>query len=677
MEGRMNLIRIVRKFAWSLALVVVNVSSVCGADQPTLLESHDVNRIMNQILQKHVEQKDMNKEVIARSFHIFIDQFDPLKLYLLESEVAPYLNPSDQLLKQTVKDYEVGNLKAYYDLLTLCQNSIRRARGWRDTMQKNSTAVITSALKFDPNQIEEDPKWATSATVLQRRMWEQLIRFGKMQVSKIGEKSVKGKEKSIISLYERNLRSMENEYLLENENGAPLTAQIKENEFVLRVLKAMSKSLDAHTAFYSSSEAYDMKVRLEKGFQGIGVVLQESIDGVLITKLIDGGPAAKSGKLQVNDRIISIDGISVVDMPFDKVLDVIRGEEGSTINLVIKRVEVVNAKEALSQFKVSLQREAITLDDERVDIAYEQYEDGIIGTLTLHAFYESNNGISSVRDMREALRELNRAGKLKGLILDLRDNTGGFLMQAVKVAGLFISNGVVVVSKYSDGQIRYFRDIDGYSYYDGPMVVLTSKGSASAAEIVAQALQDYGVALVVGDERTYGKGSIQHQNVTDGASSSFYKVTVGRYYTVSGKSTQIKGVKADIVVPTTLSKEKLGEEFLDYPLIADKVQPSYDDLLADMDDEAKQWYRRHYTPSIQKKNPLWYEHLNMLKENSRARIAANQDYQLFLKALDDRALREQLIAKEEKAPDYPQKEALNIIKDMIELVETSPSYSIH
>lgn len=673
----MSIYRIATKFVWTLSFVVFCAASLLGVDQPVLLKSHDVNRIMNQILQKHVEQKQMNKEVIARSFHTFINQFDSQKNYLLASEVEPYLNPSDKLLTKALKEYEVGDLKTYYELLTLCQNSIRRARGYRDSMEKNPQTIVASAMDFNENQVEEDPKWAENTTVLQRRMWEQLVRFTKMQIEKIGKKNQGGKEKSIVNMYERNLRALENEYLLEDENGAQLTAAVKENEFVQHVLKALSKGLDAHTAFYSSSEAYDMKVRLEKGFQGIGVVLQESIDGVQITKLIEGGPAAKSGQLKVNDRIISIDGISVVDMPFDKVLDVIRGEEGSTIQLVVKRVEGANGKETQTQFKVSLQREAITLNDDRVDIAYEQFEDGIIGTLTLHSFYEGSNGISSVRDMREALRELNRVGKLKGLILDLRDNTGGFLMQAVKVAGLFISNGVVVVSKYSDGQIRYFRDIDGYSYYDGPMVVLTSKGSASAAEIVAQALQDYGVALIVGDERTYGKGSIQHQNVTDGASSSFYKVTVGRYYTVSGKSTQIKGVKADIIVPTALNKEKLGEEYLDYPLIADNVAPSYDDLLADMDEDAKQWYRRHYTPSVQKKNSLWFQHIDMLRENSKARIAGNRDYQMFLSALDNRELREKLLAKEEKAPDYPQKEAVNIIKDMILLVERDPAYSIH
>ena len=159
--------------------------------------------------------------------------------------------------------------------------------------------------------------------------------------------------------------------------------------------------------------------------------------------------------------------------------------------------------------------------------------------------------------------KLKSQGNLRGLILDLRSNSGGFLSQAVKVAGLFISDGVIVISKYSNGEEKFYRDVDGKTVYDGPLVVLTSKATASAAEIVAQALQDYGVALVVGDEHTYGKGTIQTQTVTDNRSTSYFKVTVGKYYTVSGHTPQKEGVKADIVVPGRWSKEKIGEMSID------------------------------------------------------------------------------------------------------------------
>src|SRR5690606_836656 len=163
----------------------------------------------------------------------------------------------------------------------------------------------------------------------------------------------------------------------------------------------------------------------------------------------------------------------------------------------------------------------------------------IIGKITLNSFYQGDNGVNSENDVRDAIKKLDKMGNLRGLILDLRENSGGFLTQAVKVAGLFITNGVIVVSKYFNGEEHFYRDMDGKVSYTGPLVILTSKATASAAEIVAQALQDYGTALIVGDEHTYGKGTIQSQTVTENQGAAFFKVTVGKYYTVSGKTPQI------------------------------------------------------------------------------------------------------------------------------------------
>ncbi len=215
-------------------------------------------------------------------------------------------------------------------------------------------------------------------------------------------------------------------------------------------------------------------------------------------------------------------------------------------------LSVMRKMGTISFVKVDLKREKIIMENERLVFSAEPFADGYIGKLTLPSFYESSDSNSCEADIRKAITELKKKGKVLGLVLDLRNNLGGFLSQAVKVSGLFMTSGVVVISKYAEGQVQYLRNLDPRIHYAGPLVILTSKLSASAAEIVAQALQDYGVGLVVGDERTYGKGTIQYQTVTDTSAASFFKVTVGRYYTVSGRSTQIEGVKADIVVPTAL-----------------------------------------------------------------------------------------------------------------------------
>jgi carboxyl-terminal processing protease len=253
-------------------------------------------------------------------------------------------------------------------------------------------------------------------------------------------------------------------------------------------------------------------------------------------------------------------------------------------------------------------------------------------------------------------------------VLDLRENSGGFLNQAIRVAGLFMTSGVVVISKYSHGQVRYLRNIDGRIYYDGPLVILTSQASASAAEIVAQALQDYGTALVVGDERTYGKGTIQYQTVTDARAQAYFKVTIGRYYTVSGRSTQMDGVKADLVVPTPFAAFRIGERYLEYSLRSDRMPSAYHDPLSDLDIQTKAWFQKNYLPNLQLKQSRWQEMLPELRKKSEARMAANPVCQQFVKELHEiQAVGSPSYANRNwwRGEDWQITEAIEILKDMI------------
>ena len=255
---------------------------------------------------------------------------------------------------------------------------------------------------------------------------------------------------------------------------------------------------------------------------------------------------------------------------------------------------------------------------------------------------------------------MKKQGKVYGLVFDMRDNLGGFLSQAVKVSGIFMTSGVVVISKYAQGEIQYLRNVDPRLYYDGPLVILTSKMSASASEIVAQALQDYGIGLVVGDPRTYGKGSIQYQTITDPSASSYFKVTVGRYYTVSGRSTQIEGVQADIHVPTAYAPYNIGERYLEYALKNDQIAPAYNDPLSDVQGATKLWFQKNYLPFLQKKQSQWVQMLPTLKKSSQHRISNNPNFQLFLKNMEDASL-------DIGMNDLQMQEAVSIVKDMISL----------
>lgn len=341
--------------------------------------------------------------------------------------------------------------------------------------------------------------------------------------------------------------------------------------------------------------------------------------------------------------------------------------QGSGTGKIELGLRHISSDSDMQFYRVSLKKEKIVMQDDRVQYSYERFGDGIIGKLNLPSFYESGEGLSCEADMRLAIRELKKQGNLLGLVLDMRENSGGFLNQAVKVAGLFISSGVVVISKYAQGETQYLRDLDGRSYYNGPLVILTSKGSASAAEIVAQALQDYGTGLVVGDERTYGKGTIQYQTVTDTSAASFFKVTVGRYYTVSGRTTQIDGVRADIVVPTAYSVLAIGERYLEYPLKSDRIPSAYIDPLTDVEPRNKDWFQKNYLPNLQKKLSVWTQMLDQLRENSAYRLKLNKDYVMFLSALEQDMKGKPFVFTAQNnwgVNDLQMSEAVNILKDM-------------
>ena len=646
------------------------VHSYLNSSEVPLIETRDIPQIMGKIFTQHVENQVMTPTILERSFNTYLDHFDSERAYLLESEVLPFLSLSGGRKEQILLDYQKKNFDIYRSLNHLIQKGIHRSRLLRKELYREWKSLVYSTDTFIFPETDEsvniyDLPYEKSKAGLKKIIKINFMYFLTYQESLLGKSYLLKNKEQVIDFYERQIRSIENKYLFQDDNGELISSKEKENLLSLYILKALAGSLDSHSAYYDALEAYEMRTRLEKGFKGIGIVLQEEIHGVVIVRLISGGPAEKSKKVKEGDRIVSVDGKNVKGLSFDVVLELLRGRDGSdeiVIGLVHKGEEKTK--------DVTLIREEVIVNDERVDVSYQPFAGGIIGKITLHSFYEGH-GISSEQDIKHALKELQENENLLGIVLDLRENAGGFLMQAVKVAGLFISNGVVVTSKYSGGYKKIFRDIDGRDYFNGPLVVLTSKMSASAAEIVAQALQDYGVAVVVGDEKTYGKGSIQHQTVTDEESNAFFKVTVGRYYTVSGKSTQINGVRADIVVPSIHYKQKVGEEYLDYPLAHDTISSAFSDPLEDMDSDLKNWYLRYYIPTLERSTNYWTRFLPILQKNSAYRLVNNHDFQYFLGSEEkkendleeDNGLESN--SNNYGIEDLQMMEAVNIVKDMI------------
>lgn len=640
-------------------LILVCISSISAA--PQSLKFEDIPRVMEKFFTFHIENKSLNTTIVRRSVKLYIENFDPEKVYLLDSEVSAYINMSDKKANEIMARLQKHDYKDFLELNAIIQNSIVRAQSIRGQLIKQLVQI--------------DPEMPTSASLsaysksdqeLLERQKNRMARFYQFHKARTNLDAADRKAR-VYELFEKKVQRLENNYLFLTNNNQPIAKDKIENLLAVRILKALAKSLDTHTSFFSPEEAFEMRMTLEKQFEGVGVVLSESIDGVMIAELIKGSPADQSGQIKVNDLLIEVDGVPTAGTPFEQVLEMLKKKDKGEVILGFQRADN-------QVFRVPLLKRAIVMNEERMQIGYERVEGGIIGKIALQSFYEGAGGISSEKDIKDAIRAFREKGELIGLVLDLRENSGGFLSQAVKVAGIFISNGIVVISKYGKGDVHYLRNIVAKPFYDGPLVVLTSKMSASASEIVAQALQDYGVALVVGDERTFGKGSIQYQTVTDARADVFFKVTVGRYYTPSGKSTQIDGVIADIVVPTQYTAYKIGEKFLEYPLPQDKVTAVFVDPLTDLDEKTRKLFQMKYLPTSQKVVTYWKNLLPTLKKNSAARIASDSTYQLFNKKIEAITARSGSLAPntvdeqiQVSKEDIQMKEAINIVKDMIEL----------
>jgi len=617
--------------------IVLMLGAACGttfADHPrTPLSMRDIPRMMNKMFSEHLTEKEMSPEVMLRSIHLFINQFDKDRSYLIAREVAPYKNLSKEKLQKAINDYRRSNFSIFYSIVKDFQKSIDRARGIRKKMEYRSFKEIEVEIRNatrDPvlSELAPFPQIVDDLEKRIRLKYARAVWAEKEEAEKKKEKiTFQEASKHVLDKTE----DFENEYLYVSRDGKSFSPAQKEDLFAFQILKALTSSLDAHSAMLNPKEAYTLKMKLQKGFDGVGLEVADEGKEYVISKIFKNSPAERNGKIKEGDILAAIDGQKVDDWDLETVLNHLQGKVGTQVVLDLER-----GKEP--QFQVTLPREKIVVEEGRVESSYDKVDGGIIGKITLHSFYEGPAGVSSVDDVKHAIEVLSTQGAIKGLVLDLRDNRGGYLMQAVKVAGLFMKSGVVVVSKTQDGKEHLFRDVDSAVNYSGPLVVLTSKITASAAEIVAQALKDWGIAIIVGDDRTFGKGSIQMQTVTEKAREEepSMKVTVGKFYGASGQTTDQEGVKADIIVPSVLFDKRLGEARLHFPTKPEKqetIASTFNDTLVDVPPDVKDWYLKYYTPNMQEKKTIPPALIAELRKNSMKRIEQNAEYQRFLRKL--------------------------------------------
>ncbi|WP_418138737.1 carboxy terminal-processing peptidase [Marinomonas sp. RS-M-Aa-14] len=506
----------------------------------------------------HYNRPHIDDAISSKAFDYYIDALDPSKSFFLQSdidELSQYRYSFDDALRNgdTQVAYTIYNI--YLKRLETRLNHIQKNL---PNMVKSFDYKVDETLNVDPDA----QKWATTQAELDD-YWRKRLKNRALTLKLNGES-----EEKIISTIERRYK---NQLKQVDQTNATDVYQIFAN--------SITAALDPHSNYFAPRASETFNINMSLSLEGIGAVLQMDDDYTKVVRLVPGGPAATQSDLAPNDRIIAVgqEGkpmIDVVGMRLDDVVDMIRGERDTTVIL-----EVTPSKgDTQTSKRISIVRKKVKLEDQsakkeivEIERDGEKYK---VGVITLPTFYSDfaaiqagdKNYKSSTRDTKQLIDELREEG-ISALILDLRNNGGGSLQEANALTGLFIPSGPTVQIRDQSGRVTPLGDTDTAIAYSGPMAVLVNRMSASASEIVAGALQDYGRALILGDQ-TFGKGTVQVLQELD---KGQLKITQAKFYRVSGESTQHKGVMPDITFPSLIDKETIGESALDNPLPWDKI----------------------------------------------------------------------------------------------------------
>jgi carboxyl-terminal processing protease len=568
------------------------------------------------LLQGHLSRHPLDKEMAARWMKTFLKSLDPMKVYFYQSDVDEFTQHQDELIKMIEKS-DISF--AYFVFKRFLQRVDERVKMVDELLAQPLDFTVNEEMVTDRDQLQypKDPNEA-------RDRWRKRIKYDLLVLkTDKDKKTVASNETPKSKNPNEDINNPPNQIdqnlqLKKEPATEPKSKEVKDekkpvdrltqryhsfskrmhqtdpDELLEIYLNSLTTSFDPHTDYMSprSLENFNIMMRLE--LEGIGASLQ-SDDGYTVVKhLVPDGVADKDGRLKVEDKIVGVgqdkEGsiVDVVDMKLTDVVDLIRGKAKTVVRLEVispnGEKEILVLTRAKIELKDSAAKSEIFEAGKRPDGTPFK-----IGVINLPSFYNDMSGArrgeanyrSSTRDVQMILEDFKRKN-VDAVVLDLRSNGGGSLTEAINLTGLFIPSGPVVQVKNANGDVSPAYDPDPSMVWSGPLVVLTSKFSASASEILAGAIQDYGRGLIVGDHSTHGKGTVQSLsdigqilffNLPNTNSMGALKITMQQFYRPSGESTQKRGVLADIELPALTSHLDVGEADLDYPLEFDRVDP--------------------------------------------------------------------------------------------------------
>lgn len=543
--------------------------------KPTAADRQIVGIVSMLMENKHLSRRRLDDEISQRAMASFIKELDPLKLFFTQQDVDEFManqNRLDDLFKR-------GDIQFAYDVFG---RFLKRV----DERVNIALAILDQPHDFSiDEEMIRDTDAATYAKTPQeaQERWRQRVKFDLLKETTDDvalDKAIEKLRKRYNSI-RKSWNQTDNDELLE------------------RYLSAMTTGFDPHSSYMSPSTLDNFNITMRLELDGIGASLRGEDGYTMVVNIIPGGAADKDGKLKPGDKIVGVgqgaEGSieDIVDMKINDVVEKIRGKRKTIV-----RLEVDPADESGRKI-YTITRDRIELKDS--EARSEIIERGTkpdgnpyrIGVIQLPSFYMDMDGArlqlptykSTTRDVRRLLEQFNKEN-IDAVVIDLRWNGGGSLTEAVNMTGLFIDTGPVVQVKGPDGRIDPYQDPEAGMVWKGPLVVMINKFSASASEIFAGAIQDYGRGIVIGDFATHGKGTVQQLydlgsalfRVSDNKNLGALKMTIQQFYRPGGDSTQNRGVVSDVELPSLTTQLKVGESDLDYAMEFDRVQPLSHDM---------------------------------------------------------------------------------------------------
>jgi carboxyl-terminal processing protease len=626
----------------------------------------------------HYSPKDLDDTFSMSVWENFIESLDPLKRYFLAEDIEQFRVYST-LIDDQIRDKDLSFFDAVYQ--TYLQRSEATKSYYRALLDKPFDYTIEESINTD----YENLTYAATAQDLEEH-WRKQLKYTALsnlydlieeqkEARAMNPDSIPSEEiKELIDMSRAELEEKARETTLSTlEDNYDFTDDLERKDYFAVYLNAIVSEFDPHTNYFAPPDRDRFDLRMSGKLEGIGARLQKKNDYITIVEVISGGPVWRGEHLEVGDALIKVkqedeeEAVSLVGMRVDDAVKLIKGPKGTKVTLTVKRVDGTIDEEVI-------ERDVVELDETYAKSTIIEQGGKRYGLINLPAFYFDMTDYgerNAATDVRREIEKL-KSEQIDGLVMDLRNNGGGSLRTAVDIAGLFIKNGPVVQVASNGSRKEVLKDRDNAIVWDGPLVLMINELSASASEILAAAMQDYKRGIILGSAQSYGKGTVQNMidlnqwlRNNDLGDMGALKMTTQKFYRVNGGSTQLEGVKSDVVMPDRYSYIDVGERDYDNPLPHDKITPADYELWPGYID---------YQGTIErsKKRLATNKQVQLIEENAKWIKSAQDDQELSM-SLDayiaEMELREKENERFEAIKEYDNQLNYASLKDDLRLMD--------